>query len=352
MRLFRLALGVWLLLSMVESSQAFGRRDELCCINSKLKGRVLDFTNNHGFDNRIWSHALCQKRDLYVYVPPGYDPQISYSFAIYMHGAMQDENSFVRDIVQHFDEAIVCGRLPPFIIAAPDGSLKGRASILRSASFWANSPAGRFEDWVQQDVWDFVNLNFRIRPEREAHALIGASMGGTGAFGQGIKYRDRFRIVIGVFPAVNLRWVDCHQHYERKFDPDCWGWRSRLKPLEVVGRPAGPFKVRAGEFFGSVTGLRPDAIELLSSFNPIELIDRYGLKDGELSMYIGYVGRDEFNIDAQVDSFLYFAECRGIHITTDFDPCGHHNVQGGLKLLPNILTWIAPQVPPPILLAD
>ncbi len=352
MRLFCVTLGVWLLLLwMVGTSQALGR-DDLGCINSKLKGKVLDFTNNHGFDNRIWSPALGKKRDMYVYVPPGYDPCLSYSLGIYLHGAGQDEDAFVDSIVQYFDDAMACGRMPPFIIAAPDGSLRGRPSLLRSASFWANSPAGRYEDYVQQDVWGFLNANFRIRPEREAHALVGASMGGTGSFGHGIKYKERYKIVIGVFPAVNLRWTDARGHYESKFDPNNWGWRSQVKPLEVIGRPPFPIKVRAGEMFRPVVGYGSDAISLLSSFNPIEIMECSGLKDGELSMYIGYGGCDEFNIDTQVNSFLYLAKCRGINITVDFDPCGHHNTAFGLKLLPNIINWFAPQVPPPVRLEN
>ena len=51
--------------------------------------------------------------------------------------------------------------------------------------------------------------------EREAHALMGASMGGFGAFNLGIKYRCQFGIIVGFFPAVNLRWEDCHGHYRR-----------------------------------------------------------------------------------------------------------------------------------------
>src|SRR5580704_9367501 len=43
---------------------------ELKTLNVQLNGKVLDFTHNHGGDYRIWSWALCEKRDLYVYLPP------------------------------------------------------------------------------------------------------------------------------------------------------------------------------------------------------------------------------------------------------------------------------------------
>jgi hypothetical protein len=41
-------------------------------LNRKLHGRVVDFTQNHGADRRIWSPVLGRPRDLYVVeVPTG-----------------------------------------------------------------------------------------------------------------------------------------------------------------------------------------------------------------------------------------------------------------------------------------
>src|SRR5439155_25821632 len=95
-------------------------------INSRLAGRVLDFTPNPGADNRLWSPALGERRDVYVYLPPGFDPCHHYPLVIWLHGFAQDELSFLRGVVPPLDQAIVCGKLPPVIIAAPDGSFKGR----------------------------------------------------------------------------------------------------------------------------------------------------------------------------------------------------------------------------------
>src|SRR5262249_16071574 len=135
------------------------------------------------------------------------------------------------------DRAIVAGCLPPCIVAAPDGSLRGVRSYLSAGSFFLNTKAGRFEDFLLVDVWNFLVENFPIRPEPEAHVLLGASMGGWAAFNKVFKYPDRFRVAVGIFPPLNLRWVDCHCRYMANFDPCCWGWRTDFsRSCETIGR--------------------------------------------------------------------------------------------------------------------
>ena len=67
----------------------------ISCINKKLRGQLVDYTHNHLRDRRIWSNSLCAKRDLYVYLPPCYDPCRQYPGMIYLHGIAQDEASSV-----------------------------------------------------------------------------------------------------------------------------------------------------------------------------------------------------------------------------------------------------------------
>src|SRR5262249_17976586 len=154
----------------------------------------IDHTRNHGHDNRIYSPSLHEKRDLYVYLPPGYDPSKKYPLAIYLHGINQDEIGFIDDVVKPLDAAIACGKLPPMIIAAPDVSLKGVPCLITTGTFFLNSNLGAFEDYLVFDVYDFLMSNYPIRPEPEAHVLIGASMGGGAAFAKAIKYPDRFKV--------------------------------------------------------------------------------------------------------------------------------------------------------------
>jgi S-formylglutathione hydrolase FrmB len=317
-------------------------------VNKRIAGHVVDHTHNHGHDNRIWSEALHEKRDLYVYLPPNYDPAKQYPLILYLHGFLQDETSFLHDVIEPLDMAIQKGELPAAIIAAPDGSLHGMDCMFSAGSFYLNSKAGAFEDYLMGDVWDFVTTHYPIRPEPEAHAIVGASMGGGAAYNKAIKYQERFKVVAGLFPPVNLRWVSCRGRYMDNFDPCCWGWRTDYRnPLEVVARFYGVVTIRQGQFTGPLFGLfNPHTAALVSKENPIEMLDAYDVKDGQLEMYIGYAGRDQFNIDAQVESFLYRCHEKGIPVAVGYDPKGKHDVATAMRLLPGMLAWLKPRLEP------
>lgn len=321
--------------------------NELNEVNRHLRGKVLDFTANHGRDNRIFSRAMWQRRDLYVYLPPNFTPARRYPLIVFMHGFADDEQTFLR-VAPKVDEAICKGDLPPVIVAAPDGSIKGEPSLHQPASFFINSMAGDFEDWVLIDMWDFMAAHFPIRPEREAHVLAGVSMGGGAAFDLGIRNRNCFGAVAGVFPPLNLRWIDCDGDYWGNFDPRRWAWRERIThPHEAVAAFAGgAVKIRLSHLLGPLFGTSDEAIVEMSKHNPIELVDRTQLRDGELEMFVAYGGKDEFNIDAQVESFLYLAKHRGLKVHAVYDPLGHHDVMTANNFLPHLMQWLAPRLAP------
>jgi S-formylglutathione hydrolase FrmB len=320
---------------------------EINQLNRRLSGKVLDYTANHGRDNRIFSRSMYQRRDLYVYLPPEYHPGRRYPLVMFLHGFASDEQMFLK-LADRLDEAICKGCFPPVIVAAPDGSIKGEPFVHEPASFFINSCAGDFEDFVLIDVWDFMNSHFPIRPEREAHVLAGVSMGGGAAFDLGIRNRDCFGVVAGIFPPLNLRWIDCDGDYMGNFDPRRWAWRDQIKhphePIAIFA--AGAVKVRLSHLLGPLFGTGDDALVEISKHNPIELIDRTRLRHGELEMYIGYAGQDEFNIDAQVESFLYLAKHRGLGMHVVYDPHGHHDHITAFRLLPSLMDWLAPRLAP------
>ena len=101
------------------------RHNEIPRLNARLHGHIVDYTNHSGQDRRRWSAALCQKRDMYVYLPPGFDCRKRYPAMLWLHGVMEDEEAFIDHVVTDLDQDICRGDLPPLIVVAPDGSVEG-----------------------------------------------------------------------------------------------------------------------------------------------------------------------------------------------------------------------------------
>jgi S-formylglutathione hydrolase FrmB len=337
-------------LAPAAANQHLPRPFELERLNRRLSGQVIDHTRHHGHDRRIWSEALGEKREMYVYLPPHFDPQKRYPLIIWLHGFAQDEHSFIEYVVGPLDEAMASGQLPPAIVAAPDGSLSGRAgfTFLSAGSFFVNSKAGRFEDYLMVDVWNFLHKHYPIRPEREAHVVAGVSMGGGAAFHTALKYRDRIGVVVGFLPPLNTRWVDCHGRYRSHFDPDCWGWRTDFgRGCEVVGRFYGVVTIRLKRLFNPLYGRGdPDAVAKISEDNPIEMLTRLDVQPGELEMCVAYGAKDQFNLAAQVESFLFVARQRGLCVHVCYDPEGKHDFATTRRLFPCVQQWLAARLEP------
>jgi len=315
--------------------------DEVSKVNRQIRGRVIDYTQNHGYDRRFFAKSLNEKRDMYVYLPPGFSPAYHYPVMIYLHGILGDETLFLTDIVKPLDAAIVAGKLPPLIVAVPDGTLcvGGR---FQPGSFFIDGPAGDFQDYIIRDVWGFLVTHYPIRPECKAHILAGASMGGFGAFNIALKHHDTFGIVIGVMPVLNLRWMDCKGNYFADFDPYNWGWRNTAyDPCEPIGTFAhGLVSFTMKDLLYPAFGDGRDGMVRASAENPIELLDRVCLKPGELDMYIGYAANDEFNLDAQAESFIYLAKSRGFCPAVLCDENGRHSESTGRRMLPDVIRWL------------
>jgi len=334
-----------------QAASASGWRKEsnnILFINKKLGGQVIDYTANHGQDRRIWSQALGQRRDLYVYLPPGFSPKLQYPLVVWLHGFAQDEGSFLTEVAPRIDAAIVAGLLPPMIAVAPDGSLEGEPCHAKPGSFFINSKAGLYEDYVMKDVLGFVFANFPIRPERGAHILTGLSMGGFGAFTLGIKHRELFGVVVGIYPPLNLRWIDDQGRYFSQFDPNRWGWRTQVTSRhEVIAKFCGGLVTfTIGQVIEPIFGRSEQGLQEVIKHNPIEMIDSYNLKPGELEMYVCYGKKDEFNLAAQIESFLYVAKKRGLEVGVQVDPEGRHDVETAVRLLPGLIEWLRPRVEP------
>ena len=315
-------------------------------LNDKIGGRVYDYTDNHGVDRRICSKALDEKRDLYVYVPPGYDGKTQFPFMLWLHGFGHDEKNFL-DFVPYLDEGIRTGAFPPMVIVAPDASVKGKPSIFNTGSFYLNSKAGRFEDYIIDDIVPFAMKNYAIRPERAAHVIAGASMGGYGAYSMGFKHKELFGSIVGIMPPLNMRYVDCYGKFNSNYDPNCVMMRTEFPRSEVIGRFYGVILIRQRRLLDPLFGRdHTDVLRILSANNPIELLETKAVQNSDYNLFVGYAAKDEFNLDAQAEHFIDVARKRGIYPEVLRVEDGHHSVKTGVRMLPTLARWMTPLLAP------
>jgi hypothetical protein len=317
------------LLALTVPAQAqFRNRGNLDRLNRRLCGRLVDYTHNHGQDRRIFSPILGMPRDLYVYLPPSYDPRLAYPLIIYMHMAYVDEHTLSgSNRILELDRMIVRGEFPPAIVAVPDGTYSGENRLREPHSLFVNGCGGRVEDHILFEVIPFLLRCYSIRPEREAHALLGVSAGGFGAMAMAIKHRDFFAVVATLAGPLNLRYSTCHGDYLEDFDPATYRWNDRYNPDQVVGTfYLGLRRVPEKKYVEPVFGCFSDVVAAIRANNPADLLFSTDLHPGELAIYASYPMRDNWNFDAQNQSFQWLASQRGIQVDLVGVPGARHSL--------------------------
>jgi hypothetical protein len=317
--------------------------------DGKLQGQLVDYTNNHGADHRIFSPILQMPRDMYVYLPPGYDPSCTYPLILYFHMANVDEHYFVGSkLLPELEQLILCGAFPPAIVACPDGTITGSNHYKAEHSLYVNGCNGRFEDHIMQEVVPFLMTHYAIRPEREAHALLGMSGGGYGAMNLAIKYRPFFATVAVMAAPVNMRYSDCQGGSLADFNPATYCWKTTYDPDEVIATYyCGIWKTRASKFIAPVFGNGPEVVPRTIETNPADLLFTADLQPCQLAIYMHYPGRDNFNLDAHAQCFQWLAAQKGVEVTLACDPEGTHNHSYFRDNMCPVLTWLGQHVLPP-----
>ncbi len=318
-------------------------------LNRKLCGRVVDYTQNHGADRRHFSPILGRPRDLYVYLPPGYDPSVAYPLIVFLHGADVDEHHFLDpgDLKQ-LDRLMSRGEIPPAVIAAPDGTYEGVNRLTSTHSLWVNGRGGRFEDHVVAEVVPFVTRAYSILPDRRGRAVLGVSAGGFGAMGMALKHRDVFGAVATLAGPVHMLY-GCHAgRYGDDFDPATYRERTEYDPDLIIARfYFGLLRRRVRTFLEPVYGHGRGVIARVARDNPANLLETTDLRPGELAIYVNYPGSDNYNFDAQAESFAWLAARRGVAIDTARVPRGHHNLRYIEDAEPAAYLWLGRHLLPP-----
>jgi S-formylglutathione hydrolase FrmB len=123
-------------------------------------------------------------------LPPSYDADKTrrYPVLYFLHGLGENEQILVTSGgMTLIDDLWNSGQLGEFIIVTPAAG----------SSFYINSFSGRvrYEDFLIQEFFPFIEKRYRVRPGREGRGISGVSMGGYGALRLAFRHPALFNAV-------------------------------------------------------------------------------------------------------------------------------------------------------------
>jgi enterochelin esterase family protein len=160
----------------------------------RLAGRI----DRHLVDSRLLRNNPLgdpHERELYVYVPPGYDdaPRARYPLLVALAGYFGTNHSLLNyeflqpNAVERFDRLIREGRMKPALLALPDAINRwGGSQFIDSAA------TGPYQSYLADEIVPWIDAHYRTIPAREARAVVGRSSGGFGALRLGIDRPEVF----------------------------------------------------------------------------------------------------------------------------------------------------------------
>lgn len=132
------------------------------------------------------SAAAGRQVSYHIYVPEAYDAEPARRFPVlyWLHGSGGGIPG-IRPLAAYFDAAIREGKIPPMLIAFPNGL---------DLSLWVNSKDGSvpMETVVMEEFIPHIDATYRTIASREGRLVEGFSMGGYGAARLGLIYSDVF----------------------------------------------------------------------------------------------------------------------------------------------------------------
>jgi enterochelin esterase-like enzyme len=182
------------------------------------------------------SHYLPDKRDLIVYVPPGYDkdPDRTYPVLYLQDGQnlFDPRTSFIPgrtwEVREHADTAIRAGEVEPLIIVGiyNTGDRRLAEYTPERDGKMGGGEAAQYGLTLTREILPFIASRYRVRTDRDSTGLGGSSLGGLVTLYLGLRHATQFGKLAVLSPSV---WWN-HKSilgYVNEYAPEIWD-RPRL----------------------------------------------------------------------------------------------------------------------------
>lgn len=311
---------------------------------SQKQGNIVNlrFESNVLSDNPLGDP---HERDLFVYLPPGYDeggdnyPTVYCLTGFTGRGKMLlNDNAFSPNLAQRMDRLVSAGVIRPMIVVMPDCFTRyGGSQYINS------SATGNYEDYLTKEIVLRVDSELRTIAECGSRAVMGKSSGGYGALIMGMRHSDTFGLVASISGDAYFEYCypgDFPAAF-REINGDPLGyierlWSNEKKPkgfhsaLNVIGMsacysPIGadfdlPFDLSCGE-------LRQDVWQRWLEHDPVRLVEKH--VENLLALRLLYIDagkRDEFYLDIGARILSKKLDEHAVeHMREEFDD-GHFNI--------------------------
>lgn len=288
-------------------------------------------------------------RELYVYLPPGYDEEEKSYPSVYAltgftgRGKMfLNDQAFAPNLAERMDRLVGENKIKPMIVVMPD------CFTHYGGSQYINSSAtGDYEDYLIKEIVPFVDENFRTINDKNFRAVMGKSSGGYGALIMALRHADVFALACSTsgdcyfdlcylpdFPkAFRAISGNPKKLLEKFWNEEARKAKDDFAGLNIIGMSACyspnpdselgfdlPFDVQTGE-------IRYDVWERWLEHDPVRLVEKHSenLKSLKL-LYIDAGTKDEFHLDSGARILVEKLKKFDVpHIHEEFDD-GHFNI--------------------------
>jgi len=214
-------------------------------------------------ETSFMSKSLGRRVACSVHLPPSYATSKARYPTIYaLHGLFEDQSAWQSRGLDRILEGLwERHEVPELIVVVMDGD----------NSFFANSPIGRYQDLVTDDVVAFAEAELRAASGRESRGLLGVSMGGYGALRIALSRPEAFGAV-ATHSAMLLTAIPrpedgarrghmqaFHRIFGDPIDPALWAENDPLTWAARVDKAQAPrlsFDCGAKDRYGLVAGNR------------------------------------------------------------------------------------------------